>query len=914
MSDEKEVIAPPQDHTPGSVFHVPYCPRGLAWFLSVAFLALIYVPAAIALWESGFEARSDSAELSPSGGGEGKPVSSPVLEADAESNSRPFFPKVREWNKAALAAMKSFEDRLLENSILPRNLASATQDVLANQLGAGTEQVYPGRDHWLFFRPDIEYAGGVNFMRAQAKKTNPVEAIVEFHRELAERGIQLIVLPAPTKATIYPEKFSRRYKPEDALLQNPGFADFCTQLEEAGVKIFDTAPLLAEAKTKSEKPLFLPGDTHWSPEGVQIVADALAKELEPLLPPAKDQAKFIKLYATDNIRGTGDLTRMLKLQGESAARHDPPVSVMEIHPNDRMTRINPTDILFLGDSYANIFSLEAMGWGKRAGLIEQLEFRLSRSIERITINDNGAYATRRELWRRTAAGQNPLGATRVVIYEFAARELLFGDWRMGFDYTTKNVAAAESSVGGPGGAARIVTATVGEVTRPPRPGSVPYKDCLVSIHLKNAQSEDKSVPSELVVFTWGMRDNRLLDLGAIRPGARVSFRLTPWSEAEAEFGSFNRVEFDDDRLLLQIYWRVEENDEERSQSRTENAGRDIAQAETQPQPETNAAPAILDLFKREFETAQQNQRNVIKGRDGWLYFAPELRALTVGEFWGEAAKTASRATNPEWADPLAAIEDFHRQLAALGVELIIVPAPMKAAVYVDRFNFTEAISSNPQARIDAEHRRFYKLLEARGVKIVDPTENFLEQRAAGEPQLYCATDTHWTSQAAELVARLIADEIGERDWLSAMPKRNYAKVTAEIEIEGDLARMLHETQPAKEKLPIAQVKGEGGAQADVISRESPILLLGDSYVLAFHAGGDMLAEGAGLPDHLAGALGAPVDLIAVRGSGTTAPRIDLLRRGDKLAGKKLVIWCFAARDLTESAQGWRPAPVARSLD
>jgi alginate O-acetyltransferase complex protein AlgJ len=92
------------------------------------------------------------------------------------------------------------------------------------------------------------------------------------------------------------------------------------------------------------------------------------------------------------------------------------------------------------------------------------------------------------------------------------------------------------------------------------------------------------------------------------------------------------------------------------------------------------------------------------------------------------------------------------------------------------------------------------------------------------------------------------------------------------------------------------------------------LLLGDSHCLVFHAGGDMLATGAGLADQLAFELGMPVDLIGVRGSGATPARMNLMRKikSDEkyLAGKKLIVWCFAAREFTES-QGWRKVPVVK---
>jgi alginate O-acetyltransferase complex protein AlgJ len=84
-------------------------------------------------------------------------------------------------------------------------------------------------------------------------------------------------------------------------------------------------------------------------------------------------------------------------------------------------------VLVLGDSFANIFSLESMGWGTSAGLVEHLSYALRRPLDRMVQNDAGSYATRQML--HTAPAER-LAAKRVVIYQFAIRELAFGDWRI----------------------------------------------------------------------------------------------------------------------------------------------------------------------------------------------------------------------------------------------------------------------------------------------------------------------------------------------------------------------------------------------------------------------------------------------------------------------------------------------------
>ena len=124
--------------------------------------------------------------------------------------------------------------------------------------------------------------------------------------------------------------------------------------------------------------------------------------------------------------------------------------------------------------------------------------------------------------------------------------------------------------------------------------------------------------------------------------------------------------------------------------------------------------------------------------------------------------------------------------------------------------------------------------------------------------------------------------------------------------------MIDDKKSTREKLKLTQVgiKSGGELKPLPIDRDSPVLLMGDSHTLVFHDS-TMYAQGAGLADQLAFRWGFAVDLIGVRGSGASTTRIELLRRKDNLAGKKLLIWCFSFREFTESTTGWRMVPVVK---
>ena len=96
----------------------------------------------------------------------------------------------------------------------------------------------------------------------------------------------------------------------------------------------------------------------------------------------------------------------------------------------------------------------------------------------------------------------------------------------------------------------------------------------------------------------------------------------------------------------------------------------------------------------------------------------------------------------------------------------------------------------------------------------------------------------------------------------------------------------------------------------ILSKDSPILVLGDSHTLVFSQGGEFHSKNSGFPDHLAFHTGQPVDLLGVRGSASTVSRIKMVRQ-NRAKNKKVIIWVFSSREFTESPVGWKHLPVTK---
>jgi alginate O-acetyltransferase complex protein AlgJ len=313
-------------------------------------------------------------------------------------------------------------------------------------------------------------------------------------------------------------------------------------------------------------------------------------------------------------------------------------------------------------------------------------------------------------------------------------------------------------------------------------------------------------------------------------------------------------------------------------------------------------------FAKRFQAAEKQGARVITGADGWLFLPSEVRFLSVGKFWGEDASKVSRAQKSDQADPLPAILNFRDQLKQRGIELLLVPVPPKAAVYPEKI-----LSEFNGRREDATRflHLFYEELRSHDVDVLDLSALFIEKRQGEHGAAFCQTDTHWSGAGCATAGQQIAEKVRSKLGLP-VNRDKYSAEWKEIQISGDLVTLLRSDvqKPAREKLQIRAVTDKATAKPIQSDPNSSVLLLGDSHTLVYH---EFHAENAGLADQIAENLGFAPEWIGTRGSGASTVRSDLYRRSRHnpgyLSKKKIIIWCFAAREFTE-ADAWAQLPVA----
>jgi len=431
---------------------------------------------------------------------------------------------------------QGIENSLKKNSFLTKAMLPAMQTIAFRYFGLGNEKVYVARDGWLFYRPDVDYVleGAISPVPKIAEAS---KALAQLNEELESRGIRLVVLPVPVKPVV---EFGELGATSNAhALHNASYQKFLGDLNAKGVEVFDPTNLLLNAAHAGHRPQYLKTDTHWTPAGMGLVAEALAKAINPEAAPSS------ALHRSDQleVKNTGDLAVMLQLLPAATAAltekaYIQPVTLADgtsWHPD------SASEVLLLGDSFTNIFSTPDLGWGQGAGLAEHLSWHLGKSVDRIAINAGGSLSLRQELARNPAR----LAGKKVVVYQFAVRELTSGDWRP----------VTIPAIPKPSPMSEIkdqLKGVIKAVSRLPAPGSVPYKDALISLHLGEINGDPSA---EALVFLKGMTANVPTEAAALQAGETISLGVVPWESVESQYGSITRIELDGEAAELEtVYW------------------------------------------------------------------------------------------------------------------------------------------------------------------------------------------------------------------------------------------------------------------------------------------------------------------------------------------------------------------------
>ena len=298
-----------------------------------------------------------------------------------------------------------------------------------------------------------------------------------------------------------------------------------------------------------------------------------------------------------------------------------------------------------------------------------------------------------------------------------------------------------------------------------------------------------------------------------------------------------------------------------------------------------------------FVSLRNPGEKALMGRDGWLFYKPDVRYLV------EAGELQDGD-----ADPVAAILRFQQQLSRRGIHLLVLPMPGKPSVYPDEL--TRRIVLKEDNFVSPTHQVIARL-RAAGVETLDLFEAFHELRLQpleGEPY-YLAQDTHWSGKAARSAAQVVSRRLIDLGW-AKIGSTEYGIKPVYVKRRGDIARMIDvpgvESRFPEEEVLCFQVTDQVSGKFYKDDAQSPLLLLGDSF---FRMDQTDKPGSAGFIAHLAQQLRMPMASIVNDGGASTLVRQELSRQPGLLEGKKLVIWEFVERDIRFGTDGWKDVPL-----
>ncbi len=277
-----------------------------------------------------------------------------------------------------------------------------------------------GRDGWFFYRPAVRYLLEPWSLEGRQTQGDVFDAIISFRNDLAERGIRLLVVPAPNKASIYPEMLARRAQGMTSPV-NAATRTIIARLREAGVEVVDLFETYGQAKLSAGSPIYyLSQDSHWSPEGMRLAAEMVARRLLELGWIEKGAMR----YETKPVPVSryGDVLRMMRVP-QVEKMFEPQLMNCTQVVNAETGGLYEDDpnapVLVLGDSFLRIFEHDEPGSG---GFIAHLAYNLGFGLTSIVSDGGASTLVRQQLSRKPAL----LKGKKVVVWEFVERDLRFG--------------------------------------------------------------------------------------------------------------------------------------------------------------------------------------------------------------------------------------------------------------------------------------------------------------------------------------------------------------------------------------------------------------------------------------------------------------------------------------------------------
>ncbi|RYD29726.1 MAG: hypothetical protein EOP86_21235, partial [Verrucomicrobiaceae bacterium] len=291
-----------------------------------------------------------------------------------------------------------------------------------------------GRNGWFFASTELQRLSSLTDPAAPSIGA-ATAAIADYAAQLKREGAELVFVPVPPKAVIFPDELAKDLKIK-ARGKKPPRLDSTLQevyegLRKKGVRVIDvTDPLLAARDDRKLGPVFTKTAAVWSPRGAELAAAAIAREFKG--------AKWIGQTSKPGTLITEAAT--VSFTGPLAVGKVPPES-LPVRNIGRSADGKMSSVTFSqgGHALAIIGDETILAWreannprgasGTFASLADQLAFELQTTPDIFPGNTDGRNSARMKILREGTNGARPLGSAKVVLWVIEATDLAVSDWR-----------------------------------------------------------------------------------------------------------------------------------------------------------------------------------------------------------------------------------------------------------------------------------------------------------------------------------------------------------------------------------------------------------------------------------------------------------------------------------------------------
>lgn len=297
---------------------------------------------------------------------------------------------------------------------MPR--ADKQQEVLA---GRGLSRRGVKKD-WLFLNDDIRHMNAGEFWQEWEKggDLDVLDVVLDFQRRLRVLGVELLLVPVPTKALVY-----RDYLVGEEPVETGG--EMFRLLEKEGIAVLNLSKVFMDHRKEESRALFCRTDSHWSPEGCNVAARAIAEVIKK-----KDWYKGLAHREYEE-----GVTGLLEIRGDlldEGSDELESLPIAEVMGGGKLIAKVQADsaVVLLGDSHTLVFGDDSeVGkkkfFGDGGGLADYLALHSQVAVDVVSSLGSGMNGARGTLYRSRTLNKefaNYWKSKKVVIWCFSERE------------------------------------------------------------------------------------------------------------------------------------------------------------------------------------------------------------------------------------------------------------------------------------------------------------------------------------------------------------------------------------------------------------------------------------------------------------------------------------------------------------